>query len=64
MTYYILVNYNDLTVLNPGIMGIGFGESSPSMSELFRLVKYYKFAQIYNRMGPHSPSSDMVLAEF
>jgi len=52
MIYNILVKYNDLTVLTPGIMGIGFGESSPSMAELFRLVKYYNWPRYITGWGP------------
>ena len=34
--------HHGLTVLpNTGIMGIGFGKSSPAMAELFRWVNYY-----------------------
>ena len=38
---YIWVNYNDLTVLPHWNHGLYYGESSPFMAELFRLVKYY-----------------------
>ena len=43
---YILVKYNDLTVLpNPGIMVLDIG-NHPQMAAKFRLVKYYNLPRI------------------